>query len=66
MIFKLNRKFYSIEAVKETLKDFRRVCKGKVLNDKIEIELYLREDTQQLKEEFCNYVLGMMKNKSLV
>jgi len=66
MIFKLNRKFYSIEAVKETLKDFREVCKGKVLNDKIEIELYLREDTQQLKEEFCNYVLGMMKNKSLV
>lgn len=66
MIFKLNRKFYSIEAVKETLKDFRRVCKGRVLNDKIEIELCLREDTQQLKEEFCNYVLGMMKNKSLV
>jgi len=66
MIFKLNKKFYNIEIVEEAFKDFKKVCKGRILNDKIEIELCPKGDIKQLKEEFCNYVLGLMKNKTLI
>ena len=65
MRLKLNSKFYSKEAVEEALKDFKGVCEGKILNDDMEIELKPKEEIEKLKEEFCNYVLGLMKNKAL-
>lgn len=66
MRLRLNKKFYNKGVVKEALEDFKNVCNGKVLNDKIEVELEPREEVRMLKEEFCNYVLGLMKNKTLV
>ncbi len=66
MEIKLNNKFYDKEAIEEALNDFKGVCKGKILNKDIEIELKPKEETKQLKEEFSNYVLGLMKNKTLV
>lgn len=66
MILRLNNKFYNKEAVKEALKDFKDICKGKILNDKMEIELKPEGVARKLEEEFCNYVLGLMKNKNLV
>jgi len=62
----LNKQFYSIEAIEETLNDFKDVCDGRILNDKIEVEIFPKEEVRQLKEEFCNYVLGLMKNKNLI
>ena len=62
----LNNKFYNKEIVKVALKNFKGVCKGKILNDNIDVKLETKEDTPKLKEEFCNYVLGLMKNKTLV
>ncbi|MCK4521740.1 MAG: HxsD-like protein [Nanoarchaeota archaeon] len=66
MIILLNKEFYNKESVKEALNDFKGICRGKILNNSIEIELKPKEDIKQLKEEFCNYVLGLMKNKTLV
>jgi hypothetical protein len=66
MKIKLNKRFYDEKAIREALNDFKEVCNGKILNDKIEIELEPKEDIKVLKEEFCNYVLGLMKNKNAV
>jgi hypothetical protein len=62
-----NSKFYKKEAIEAALKDFIEVCEGKILNNKIDVELTPKQEIKEpLKEEFCNYVLGMMKNKGLV
>ena len=66
MRIKLNKEFYDKESVKEALKDFDGVCEGRILNDSFEVELEPREETEQLKDEFCNYVLGLMKNRTVV
>jgi hypothetical protein len=66
MKIKLNNRFYDRTAVEEALRDFKKVCEGRILNDKIEIELEPKEKLDCLEEEFCNYVLGLMKNKSLI
>lgn len=66
MKIKLNNKFYNKGIVEEVLNDFKEVCNGKIVNNEIEIELEPKEDIKELKEEFCNYVLGLMKNKIIV
>jgi hypothetical protein len=62
----LNKNFYTVEAIKEALHDYEEVCRGRVINDNIEIELESKEELQDLQEEFCNYVLGLMKNKTAI
>lgn len=66
MKIKLNNKFYNKEAVEGALDDFKEVCQGRILNEKIEVELEPKEETENLQEEFCNYVLGLMKNNVMV
>lgn len=66
MKIKLNNKFYDKKAVEEALDDFKKVCNGKIVNNDIEIELEPKEKIENLQEEFCNYVLGLMKNKIMV
>lgn len=65
----LNKKFYEISVVRESLKDFSQVCSGKIRNKK-DIHIILKPKdkslTNILGNEFCNYVLGLMKNKTLV
>lgn len=66
MKIKLNNKFYSKDAVKNALKDFEEACDGKILNNEMEVELKPKGKVENLQEEFCNYVLGLMKNKTMV
>ena len=65
----LNKKFYDLDAVKESLKDFNKVCNGTIANKKV-IEITLKPKDKSLTNilgyEFCNYVLGLMKNKTIV
>jgi len=65
----LNKNFYSLIAVEESLKDFDKVCYSKIRN-KNQIEVILEPKDKKLIKilgyEFCNYVLGLMKNKTLV
>lgn len=65
MRLRLSNKFYKKDAVKEAIKDFKDICEGKILNGNIDIELSKKENAENLKEEFCNYVLGLMMNKGI-
>lgn len=56
--FKLNLKFYSKEAIQKAIKDFNHICKGKIINN--QIQLSSEKEIKNLKEEFCNYVFGIM------
>lgn len=66
----LNRKFYDISAVKEALQDFRKVCNIRIKEKKesidVEIEPISGHDASTISGEFLNYVLGIMKNKTIV
>jgi len=70
VVVSLNRKFYDLNAVKESLRDFKQVCSGKIETAKKEIKVALMpregKPDNTLGYEFCNYVLGLMKNKTLV
>lgn len=63
---KLNKQFYDKKVIEEAFKDFKEVCSGRILNQVMEVELKPKENVTGLKEEFSNYVLGLMKNKTLV
>lgn len=67
---KLNKKFYDLNAVKESLKAFNKVCSGDIKKNKEIIKITLKpkdkSQTNILGHEFCNYVLGLMKNKIIV
>ncbi len=61
----LNSKFYDQQSIKEALEDFKGACRGKILNDKFEVELEPKEQLDNLDGEFCNYVLGLIKNRQV-
>lgn len=64
MIIRLNKRLYSEDAVLEALKDFEEVCDGRIVRDYIEVDLKQKEEFDKpLDKEFCNYVLGLMKNR---
>ena len=66
MKIKLNRHFYKKEIIEEALLDFQEACEGKIINEDMEVELRPKEIIPDLEGKFCNYVLGLMKNKNLV
>ena len=67
----LNKHFYNIESISNALEDFKDICCGKFSDagkDYIKIILKLKDKSmiEILGHEFCNYSLGLMKNKMLV
>ena len=66
MIIQLNNKFYKLDAIKNAFNDFKKICDGEILDNSFEIELNSKESVENLKEEFSNYVLGLMKNNLIV
>lgn len=58
---RLNKDFYQKEAIEKAIDVFREICTGKVLNDSIDVELDSVESIANLKDEFVNYVLGLMR-----
>ncbi|MBO06188.1 MAG: HxsD-like protein [Candidatus Woesearchaeota archaeon] len=62
---RLNNKFYDKETIKTALDDFKEACDGKILNDEIEVKLEPKEAINDLEGEFCNYVLGLIKNRQV-
>jgi hypothetical protein len=65
-VIRLSRDFYRREVIEEALIDFKEFCNGKILNNEFDIELATGQKIEVLGPEFCNYVLGLMKNKSLI
>ncbi len=71
MDLQLNKNFYGIEAINGALEAFKEVCEGSVREENFSFEIELKpltsskEVNENLREEFCNYVLGLMNNKSV-
>ncbi|MBW2991651.1 HxsD-like protein [Candidatus Woesearchaeota archaeon] len=63
MKFKLNKKFYSEEIILQAIADFKDTCESNFDREKFEVVLVSKEscDLNKLKNEFCNYCLGLMK-----
>lgn len=66
----LNKKFYSPTAVKDAADAFNDFFDCKIIEEKNNIRallnLKVKEDHQKIADEFCNYILGLMKNQALV
>ena len=66
---KLNKAFYDLSAIKDSLSDFKNVSEGSV-EDPEGIVVILKPKAnfseEEISAEFCNYVLGIMKNKNCV
>lgn len=64
---KLNKSIYDKTAINQAINDFSHLAKFKIKedNNNYNIEIFEDESKQNLKEEFCNYVLGLMKSKIL-
>jgi hypothetical protein len=66
IVINFNKNFYTIEAIKKAIQgykemaDFNTICSEK--ENKVEIENINPESEDVIKQEFCNYVLGLMKN----
>jgi hypothetical protein len=66
-----NKKIYDFEILKKSLKDFSKICRGKIEKRKEYFHVVLEskiktENIQRILLEFRNYVLGVMKNRIIV
>lgn len=64
----LTSKIYDRESIEQALKDYAEVCEGRLVDDSFTVELLPKRgyEKEPVKEEFCNYVLGLMKNRGVV
>ena len=66
----LNKQFYNLDTLKESCDSFTDVCEGSVKesDDKLIVILNVKDKDiiDYIGYEFCNYSLGLMKNKLLV
>jgi hypothetical protein len=64
MIIKLNKKLYSIEAIRSAVHAFKQVCTCEVIEKEsflISMSNISDFTDERLRNEFCNYCLGAMK-----
>jgi len=66
IVINFNKKFYTGEVIKKAIQDYKRIASFNIKFDKKEIKVEIKninlEFKDIIKEEFCNYVLGLMKN----
>ena len=60
-----NKKIYSFKVIKLAIKDYQKLADFNLKQDKnyiqVEIKNINKEFKKIIKEEFCNYVLGLEK-----
>jgi hypothetical protein len=62
-----NKKLYLKEAIEQAINDFSEVAKLDFHeNDAFLVTISSEEDAESIGLEFKNYVLGVMKNESMV
>jgi hypothetical protein len=68
MSINFNKDFYSLEAIKKAIQDYKGLADFDIEVGKKNIKINLKnidpESKDIIKEEFCNYVLGLMKNNA--
>jgi len=65
----LSKEIYSVDVIKRAIEDFSGVCKGSINEGNyilVLLELKDEEGLDIIGYEFCNYVIGLMKNEALV
>ena len=65
----LNKDFYDRKTIESSLNDFRGVMSATIKEDQKSITIILKDvkdGSGRVKEEFCNYVFAMMKNRGIV
>jgi hypothetical protein len=60
--FALNERIYRRESIDQAIIDFKTVCDIERTENGLVLTPISDHDAQHLKDEFCNYVLGLMKN----
>ncbi|MFW6014420.1 MAG: His-Xaa-Ser system radical SAM maturase HxsB [Candidatus Nanoarchaeia archaeon] len=61
--FSLSNSFYNREAIEEAIQDFKEFADIQLLDESFGLKLYSEKYSPEvLKDEFSNYVLGLMKN----
>ena len=67
-MFRLNKKLYSKKAIEQAVRDYREICEASIENEKDYYKIILNKKVSDddisnnaLKNEFCNYCLGMIK-----
>jgi len=64
--FDLNKDFYNLQAIRNTIKAYKKLADFKVRKDKKTIKVIMKNIDKEvenvIEDEFCNYVLAEMKN----
>jgi hypothetical protein len=69
--FEFNKDFYDLKSIKDTIKDFKDVAEIVFEDKNNKIKIIIKSKEKELSDtelylEFRNYVLGMMKNKTII
>lgn len=61
---RLNKNFYDIKSIKESIESFKDICNVKISEDKDYYDLEIKEiaNLKNIPLELCNYILGTIKN----
>ena len=66
MNIKFNRQIYSLKAIKLAIEDYKELADFNLKQDKNYIQVKIKNINKKfkkiIKEEFCNYVLGLEKS----
>lgn len=66
MKIRLSNKFYKRNAIEEAINAFRDYCDCKISDNSFEVEIKSgNANEQEIADEFCNFVLGITKDKML-
>lgn len=70
VVLRINPKIYKLQAIKIGIKDFKDVCHIKIIQFGPQVVLHMtaisKNDKKEIKSEFLNYVLSIMKNRGMV
>ncbi|MBT5273012.1 hypothetical protein HN695_07290 [Candidatus Woesearchaeota archaeon] len=59
-MIQLNPKFYSEQAINETITAYKDICDAKIENNTITLTPKTDISDEKLKNEFCNYCLSLI------
>jgi len=66
IVINFNKNFYTVEVIKKAIQDYKGIANFNIISskkeNKVEIKNIDPESEGIIKQEFCNYVLGLMKN----
>jgi len=63
----MNKEFYTLEAIQQAIKDYEEVGLIELIDGRFTLGVQSKSafNEELIKEEFCNYVLSLMKNDGL-